>query len=365
MIMYGAAVALDRELKSRNIGNLCHCGSSGGSIVAKLMASDIPNDERLQHALNFIPLTKYARVGGWAIIRNIWNACVHGGLLYWKRVWEKAFIPMFQELKPNGEPAYAITYNLSSSQQMIIPLGTKHDAKAVASSCALQGWISTPHWSGRELREAGVDPEYHGMGDEDVAVTCDGGTSSALALEEAYTVLPPMLEAVEIVNTPDQNVRNPFPPPVFAIDVDPLAGVPKAQFDPTYAGNVFTGGGPSFIFRRFVDSIFATVDANKEQSKQTNQMNTRPTYFIIIETTGEYTDSAGTTVDLGAFGKKFEATKEEATALFEYGHTWMEQKLKEPVSKVNGLQGALCRCDGHLRDYTLMEALEHYFETGA
>tara|TARA_X000000950_G_scaffold200081_2_gene240877 strand:+ start:2060 stop:3085 length:1026 start_codon:yes stop_codon:yes gene_type:complete len=170
-MMYGIAVALERKLLELGVSVLDRVGISGGALVATSMSGKEDFEAWISRCIS---LTKNLRIGKWQIPQNLFNLCVHGGLLNSSKTLETVFDKLFAA--PPTEDCYAISWSKSAKQSVAFPLkNSPHFAKYLLASAAMPIVFSPVKINKSELPPSVAEALLLAEGEE--ATFQDGGLS--------------------------------------------------------------------------------------------------------------------------------------------------------------------------------------------
>ena len=310
--MLGLNAAIEGELRILN-PVFTRIGYSGGALVTALQARQVDHEEWMRES-GRPEITKHGKIGGWLRFwRNGYWLVWHGGLLYWKYLFDNVFsvIVPGKIVEPS---AYVGTWCVSSHREVHIKLEEETMAMSVLCSCALQFAISpvlNKQLDSKYYAACGVEGET----DPDVFFV-DGGTSSALGVNN--------LKDIPEVRASEKLWEKPVP--AIGISIDPI----YSKHDPDFEGKRW--------YKKIMEGVWGTVKANVHQDIADAEED-RPVYLCVAETPKELAYTAA----------KFDASYEEIKALYKVGY---EQ----------GLAWARSKTFGPNKDKTLVEAIRDYYE---
>ena len=279
-------------------------GSSGGTLAAMARTITEPGEDSVWWLEKVTKVSGVAKIGGVKLPLNIWNLCMHGGLLASHKL-----LPTLEHLiegpHRNGSTA-ACMFSVSSRYEARILLDPKvltseQITKFVAASMSLQFAISPTEILNRDLpvwlqKKWGVVDHP-----DNFSVCSDGGTGS---------YLPVSLRGLH------WNV--PAGTPVIGIALDPV-GI--AQYRPEgLVGNTLQGGNPISKIWKGCWSVVA-ANSNEDWEKAVADNNGHPSFLFTVPTPKH----------LEKYELRFDHTFEEAMEMYEYGYMEAKRKLKFPL----------------------------------
>ena len=283
-------------------------GSSGGTLSSYARTLTPPGENAIWWLEKAAEVSGAAKVGGTRTPLNLWNLCVHGGLLASKDV-----VPLVKHImegpQVNGSTA-ACMFSITSRYEARVRLdGLPLDqiAKFISASMSLQVAVSPTEILNRDL-PLWLQEKWGVVDYPDSYSACsDGGTGS---------YLPVSLRGLHW-DVPEGT-------PVIGVSLDPVGA---AQYRPDgLTGSVFNGGNP---FKKIWRGCWSVVgaNANEDWEKAVADNDVYPACLLSFPTPDH----------LAKYELRLDTTISEAMEMYEYGLMEVERRVQFPSPGTRGL----------------------------